>query len=141
MLTQMAVSLAKADFKRKLKMTDEDFVSSIIEKQEGTRADIRSLAEEVSLLREEVAKNTSLSQQIVKFQMERDKREAQQVDIVRDVARIAHSVTSLVEDMQLQNRELTGLVRELRLSISVDASMNRMIAKIEGVGVALDKSS
>lgn len=122
-------------------VTNDDFVNKIVIKQERTRDDIRSLAEAVSLLREEMTENTSLLQRVVSFQAAQDERENRQVEIAKDVARIAHSVTSLVEGMYAQNQELTSLIKELRMNMSVDASMNRMITRIDGLGVVLDDKS
>ena len=122
-------------------MTDEDLVTEFAQKQERTRTDIRSLADAVSLLRKDVAENTALLQQVVKFQAAQDEREARQIEIAKDVARIAHSVTSLVEGMHVQNQELTGLLRDLRLHVASDKTMETMIVKIQGAGIAIDEQS
>ena len=120
-------------------MTDDDFVTKIIKKQENTRTDIHALKNEISQLRTDLAANTKLLQQTISFQEAQDEREARQVDIAKDVARIAHAITALVEGMSVQIQELTAHLRELRMSTSVDASMNRLVNKLDGLGLVLDE--
>lgn len=122
-------------------MTDEDFVNEIIEEQENTRADIRALKEAIDQLRVAVAENSKFLREIVDYQAARDKREMQQIAIAETTTQIASTVVTLAKDEHLLNLELTAHLKELRLSTAVDKTMEILVSKIKGVGVALDKSS
>lgn len=104
-----------------------------------TDGDIRALKDAVDQLCAIVIGNSDLLREVVEFQAAQDEREASQVEIARDVARVAHSITTLVESQHVQIQELTGLVKNLSLSTAADKAMETMIAKIEGAGIAIDR--
>lgn len=119
-------------------MTNDDFVAKTIKKQESVRVDIRALKTGIDQLCVVTTANSDLLHQVLRFQKAQDERDSLQAEIAQDVARIAHSVTKLVESMHAQNQELTGLIRELRMSTAVDRSLESLIVKINSLGEALD---
>jgi hypothetical protein len=105
-------------------MPDGDFVSDIIKEQEITRNDIRSLKEIIERQGGKIDDVLELLQTIVQFQEAVDKREARQIEITADVARIANSAVLLAEDTHRQAGLLTGIMEKLNTRLSAEATLD-----------------
>ena len=112
-------------------MSNDEFVNSIITKQERVRDDIRSLGDAVEQQGYKIDSVLELLQRVVQFQEEENERGARQANIAEDVTKIASSVVGLVEDMHSQNRLLTGLLEKLDKRLSAESTLDYVLTRME----------
>jgi len=117
----------------------DGFVSSTIATQQKTRGDILSLKEEIEKLCGVVTASSESVKELLAIQQSHDERETRLTVMCEDITQIANSVVTMVEDMHRANQLLSESIVQLKLYITAAATVESMVAKVEALGVVIDK--
>ena len=116
----------------------DGIITDTIATQQKTRGDILSLRDAISELCEIVAENSEALKELLAIQQAHDEREERLAVMCEDVTKIANSMASMMEGMHRAIQLLNDHIEHLNMRVSAEETMESMIVKMRGLGVAIN---